>query len=309
MLFKIKIKEEPIMELLRTPEERFMNLPDYSFQSHYIEVEDIRIHYLDEGMNENDTILLMHGEPSWSYLYRHMIPLLANTGFRIIVPDLVGFGKSDKPRYKTDHSYAKHVKWINKWFNQLNLRNITLFCQDWGSLIGLRVAIANPESIKRIALSNGGLPTGTGKMSDAFLQWQKYAQASPDFEVGAIIQMGTVRDTPKDVLDAYRSPFPDESFLVGPRVMPSLVPTSSDDPEHVPNTHAREQFKHWTKPFLTCFSDSDPITKGGDRYWQEIVPGAQGQNHTVVKGGGHFVQEDCGLELAEILINFIQDTG
>jgi haloalkane dehalogenase len=201
------------------------------------------------------------------------------------------------------------VRWINKWFRQLDLHNVTLFCQDWGSLIGLRVALVNHEQFKRIFLSNGGLPTGTGKMSEAFLQWQKYAQTSPDFEVGAIIQMGTVQDIPEDVLNAYRAPFPDESFQVGPRIMPSLVPTSPADPEHIPNTRARDQFKNWTKPFLTCFSDSDPITAGGERLWQKIVPGAQRQNHTIVKGGGHFVQEDCGPELAEIIINFIEDTN
>ncbi len=295
------------MELLRTPDDRFKNLPDYSFQAHYIEIEDIRIHYLDEGINEEDIILLMHGEPSWSYLYRHMIPILVSAGFRVLALDLVGFGKSDKPRYKRDHSYMNHVRWINKWVIVLNLQNVTLFCQDWGSLIGLRVAVANPERFKRIVLSNGGLPTGAGKMSKAFLQWQKFSQSSPDFEVGAIIQMGTVRDIPEDILNAYRAPFPDESFLAGPRVMPSLVPTSSDDPEHGPNTLAREQFKLWNKPFLTCFSDSDPITEGGDRLWQKIVPGAREQNHTVVKGGGHFVQEDCGPKLAEIIINFIQE--
>ncbi|MFW9903795.1 MAG: haloalkane dehalogenase [Candidatus Thorarchaeota archaeon] len=296
------------MDLLRTPEERFENLPNYFFQAHYIVVEDIRIHYLDEGKNEEENILLMHGEPSWSYLYRHMIPILVNAGFRTLTPDLVGFGKSDKPKYKEDHSYANHVRWIEKWLNQLDLHNITLFCQDWGSLIGLRVAIANQDRFKRIVLSNGGLPTGKGRMSKAFLQWQKFSQTSPDFEAGAILQTGTVKDTPKNVLNAYCAPFPDDSFLAGPRVMPSLVPTSQDDPEHESNSQALEQYKHWTKPFLTCFSDSDPITRGGDRLWQKIVPGAQGQHHTIVKGGGHFIQEDCGPELAEIIINFIQET-
>ncbi|UCG01950.1 MAG: haloalkane dehalogenase [Candidatus Heimdallarchaeota archaeon] len=296
------------MEILRTPDERFKDLPDYPFQANYIDVEGIRIHYLDEGENEEELILLMHGEPSWSYLYRNMIPILIKAGFRILAPDLVGFGKSDKPKNKQDHSYANHVRWIEKWLNKLDLQNITLFCQDWGSLIGLRVAVANQDRFKRIVLSNGGLPTGAGRMSEAFLQWQKYSQTSPDFEVGAIIQMGTAHDTPEDILNAYRAPFPDDSFHAGPRVMPSLVPTSPNDPEHIPNTQAREQFKHWTKPFLTCFSDSDPITQGGDRMWQKIVPGAQGVNHTVVEGGGHFVQEDCGPELAEIIIKFIEDT-
>lgn len=296
------------MELLRTLDERFINLPDFPYQAYYIEVEDIRIHYLDEGKNEEEQILLMHGEPSWSYLYRKMIPLLVDAGFRTLAPDLVGFGKSDKPKYKKDHSYANHVRWIKKWLVQLDLHNITLFCQNWGSLIGLRVAIANPDRFKRIVLSNGGLPTGAGRMSDAFLQWQKFSQTSPDFEVGAILQMGTVTYLQEDVLDAYRAPFPDESFLAGPRVMPSLVPTSPDDPEHGPNSQALEKFKNWTKPFLTCFSDSDPITGGGDRLWQKIVPGAQGQNHTIVKGGGHFVQEDCGPDLAQIITKFIQDT-
>jgi len=295
------------MKLLSTPEERFENLPDFTFDSHFIKVDGINIHYLDEGNKQAEVVLLMHGEPSWSFLYRHMIPILVKAGFRIIAPDLVGFGRSDKPTEQNDHTYLKHVEWMTKWLQLLDLRNITLFCQDWGSLIGLRLAIENQDRFNRIVLSNGGLPTGEQRMSDAFTNWREFSRNSPSFDIKFIIQGATTTKLSKEVLNGYDAPFPDDSFKAGARILPSLVPISADDPEHEANKKAIEQFKQWEKPFLTAFSDKDPITRGGDRFWQALVPGAAEQNHTTIKNASHFVQEDRGPELAEVIIEFIKN--
>ena len=295
------------MKLLRTPDERFENIPDFPFEPHYIEIDDIRIHYVDEGSNDEEVILLMHGEPSWSFLYRHMIPPLIEAGFRVVAPDLVGFGRSDKPTEQSDHTYAKHVLWMTKWMELLDLQNITLFCQDWGSLIGLRMAIENQDRFKRIVLSNGGLTTGEGEMPDAFLNWREFSRSTPALPIKMILQAATTTKLSREILKAYDAPFPDESFKAGARILPSLVPISPDDPEHNTNKRAQEQFKQWNKPFLTAFSDSDPITGGGDEMWKENCPGAQGQNHTTIKDAGHMVQEDKGPEVAEVIIKFIKN--
>ncbi|NVM44503.1 MAG: haloalkane dehalogenase [Candidatus Lokiarchaeota archaeon] len=295
------------MKLLKTPEIRFENLPDFPFEPHYLDVKRIRIHYLDEGPRSSECVLLMHGEPSWCFLYRYMIPILINAGYRTLAPDLVGFGRSDKPTEQSDHTYRKHVEWIIQWVRLLNLQKITLFCQDWGSLIGLRVAIENQDRFSRIVLSNGGLPTGEQRMSDAFLNWREFSRTADKFDVGRIVQGGTIKNLSRDVIKAYDAPFPDDSFKAGARIMPSLVPISKDDPEHLTNKKAIEQFGKWKKPFLTAFSDGDPITKGGEKFWQETVPGAQSQNHTTIRDAGHFVQEDRGPELAKLIIRFIKD--
>ena len=295
------------MKLLSTPEERFENLPDFTFDPHFIKVDGINIHYLDEGNKQAEVILLMHGEPSWCFLYRHMIPILVKAGFRIIAPDLVGFGRSDKPTEQNDHTYLKHVDWMTKWLKLLDLRNITLFCQDWGSLIGLRLAIENHDRFNRIVLSNGGLPTGEQRMSEAFTNWREFSRNSPSFDIKFILQGATTTKLSKEVLSGYDAPFPDDSFKAGARILPSLVPISTDDPEHENNKKAIEKFKHWEKPFLTAFSDKDPITRGGDRFWQALVPGAAKQNHVIIKNASHFVQEDKGPELAEVIIEFIKN--
>ncbi|MFW9866415.1 MAG: haloalkane dehalogenase [Candidatus Thorarchaeota archaeon] len=295
------------MELLRTPDERFKNLPNFPYQPNYIEVDGIRIHYVDEGPKDAEVVLLMHGEPSWSFLYRHMIPILVKAGLRTIAPDLVGFGRSDKPTKQEDHTYAKHVKWMSELVNKLGLKRITLFSQDWGSLIGLRIAIENQERFNRIVLSNGGLPTGEQGMSEAFLTWRKFSRESPTFDVGRLIQGATTTNLTKDIINGYDAPFPDDTYKAGVRILPSLVPISIEDPEHIANKKASEQFLQWEKPFLTCFSDSDPITSGGDRFWQNNIPGAKGQNHTTIENAGHFVQEDKGPELANLVIEFIKN--
>jgi len=236
-----------------------------------------------------------------------MIPLLVEAGYRTIAPDLVGFGRSDKPTETNDHTYLKHVEWITKLVITLDLQKATLFCQDWGSLIGLRVAIENPERFSRIVLSNGGLPTGAERMREAFSQWRETSRTMPIFSIKFAMQGGTTTKLSRDIIKGYEAPFPDESYKAGPRILPSLVPISTDDPEHEANTNAIEQFKRWKKPFLTAFTDGDAITKGGYRLWQEIVPGAQGQQHATIKGGGHFVQEDRGPEAAKVIIEFIKN--
>jgi len=297
------------MELLRTPDDRFENLPNFSYKPHYLEVDGIRIHYVDEGPKDAEVILLMHGEPSWSFLYRHMIPIFMKAGFRTVAPDLVGFGRSDKPTKQTDHTYAKHVEWMNQWLKLVDLKTITLFCQDWGSLIGLRMAIENQDRFSRIVLSNGGLPTGeqSPPPGHPFMVWREQSRTMPVFEIKFIFQAATTTKLSKDILRGYEAPFPDESFKAGARILPSLVPISIDDPEHEANKNAIEQFKKWKKPFLTAFSDSDPITRGADKFWHENCPGAQGQNHTTIKDAGHMLQEDKGPELAEVIIEFIKN--
>jgi haloalkane dehalogenase len=293
------------MKALRTPDERFDDLPDYDYEPNYADVDGLRMHYIDEGPRDGEVVLLLHGEPSWSYLYRHMIPPLAEAGLRVIAPDLIGFGKSDKPSKKSDYSYAIHVDWMRHFIESLNLTNITLFCHDWGSLIGLRIAAENEHRFARIALGNGGLPTGDQKMPRAFLIWRAFARYSPWFPIGHIIQSGTITELSDGVVAAYDAPFPAAKYKAGTRAFPTLVPTRPDNPASDANRAAWDVFKHWNKPFLTTFSNRDPITRGGQIPWQENVPGAQGQVHMKIRNAGHFLQEDKGGELATVLIEFV----
>lgn len=298
------------MKILRTPDERFANLPGYDFAPHYLSVDDgeggeLRLHYLDEGPRDAAPVLLMHGEPSWCYLYRKMIPLLVAAGHRVIAPDLIGFGRSDKPAARDDYSYARHVGWMQAAFDQWALTDITLVCQDWGGLIGLRLLANRPDNFARAVVANTGLPTGERPPTEAFLAWQKFSQDVPEFPVGKIIAGAVTCKLPPEVVAAYDAPFPDESYKAGARQFPLLVPTRVDDPAHADNVAAWEVLKQWQKPFLTAFSDSDPVTAGGEKVFQKLVPGAQGQPHTTIKSGGHFLQEDQGEALAKVVIEFI----
>lgn len=294
-----------MIDWLRTPDDRFENLPDYDFTSHYVEVDGMRMHYVDEGARDGNLVLLLHGEPSWSYLYRHMIPPLCDAGFRVIAPDLLGFGKSDKPTRKSDYSYAGHVAWMKTFVELLDLSAINLFCQDWGSLIGLRVAAENEQRFARIALGNGALPTGHQAVPRAFKIWKNFAQYSPWFPIGRILQMGTVSDLDPAVIAAYDAPFPSARYKAGARAFPRLVPVTPDDPASDANHAAWRVYKEWNKPFLTTFSNRDPIMRGGEKIWQESVPGAQGQEHVIIRNAGHFLQEDKGPQIADVLIRFI----
>lgn len=296
------------MKILRTPDEYFANLMDYPFKPHYVEVEGLRIHYVQEGKNDTETVLMLHGEPTWSYLYRKMIPIVAKAGYRVIAPDLVGFGKSDKLGDFEDYSYHNHVHWLTAFIKTLDLQNITLVCQDWGGLIGLRVAAENEHLFKRIIAANTFLPTGEGKMPDAFLAWQKYSQTTPVFNVGKIVSGGCFHKLSEEIVAAYNAPFPDDTYKAAARIFPMLVPTSPEDVASPANKKAWEVLKNWQKPFLTCFSDSDPITKGGDVYFQKVIPGTQNQPHTTITQAGHFLQEDKGEAWAEEIVDFLKAT-
>jgi len=293
------------MKTVRTPDERFVDLPGYDFAPHYVEIGSLRMHYVDEGPSNAAPVLLLHGEPSWSYLYREMIPLLAAAGHRVIAPDLIGFGKSDKPVSRSDYSYAGHIDWMRQFIEALDLKSITLFCQDWGSLIGLRVAAENEHRFARIALGNGFLPTGEEEFPRAFKIWRAFARWSPWFPIGRIIQSGTVNELSREEVAAYDAPFPTAKYKAGARAFPRLVPTTPDNPASDANRRAWDTFKRWEKPFLTTFSNRDPVTRGGD---QKLVPGAQGLEHVKIRNAGHFLQEDKGEELAEVLVTFIKAT-
>ncbi len=293
------------MKVVRTPDERFVNLPGYDFAPLYVDIDGLRMHYIDEGPADAAPVLLLHGEPSWSYLYRKMIPPIATAGHRVIAPDLIGFGKSDKPTSQGDYSYAVHVDWMRQFIESLDLRNITLFCQDWGSLIGLRVAAENEGRFARIALGNGGLPTGDHEPPRVFKIWRAFARWSPWFPIGRIIQSGTTTELNKEVVAAYDAPFPSAKYKAATRAFPKLVPTRPDDPASEANRRAWEILKQWDKPFLTTFSNRDPITRPMMKPFQERVPGARGREHVIIRNAGHFLQEDKGAELAEVLLRFI----
>jgi len=291
------------MEKRRTPDERFAKLPDYPLKPHYSELKNgLRLHYVDEGPQDARPVLMMHGEPSWSFLYRHMIVPVADSGLRVIAPDLIGFGKSDKPMKTSDYSYTSHVDWMLEWFDSLNLNNVVLFCQDWGGLIGLRLVAARPDRFSAVIAGNTMLPTGEHTPAEAFLKWQEFSQTVPEFPTGKILQGATVRELSGAELDAYDAPYPDESYKAGARIFPALVPTSPDQDGAADNRDAWKVLRAWDKPFVTCFSDQDPVTKGGDALFQKLVPGTKGQPHRTIKGGGHFLQEDKPGELAALIL-------
>ncbi len=295
------------MNSLRTPDSRFDNLPGYDFDANYVDVDGLRMHYVDEGPRDGAVVLLLHGEPSWSYLYRTMIPPLSDAGFRVIAPDLIGFGKSDKPTRKSDYTYAGHVEWMKQFVELLDLNNINLFCQDWGSLIGLRVAAENEQRFARIAIGNGGLPTGDQALPKAFKIWRAFARYSPWFPIGKIIQKATITELTDDVVAAYDAPFPSSKYKAGSRAFPMLVPATPDDPANEANRAAWSVLGRWQKPFLTTFSNRDPVTRGGEKYFQDAVPGAKNREHVKIRNAGHFLQEDKGPEIAEVLIKFVRE--
>lgn len=315
------------MEFKRTPDERFADLQDYPFAPHYLQVGDteggqLRIHYLDEGPADGDVVLLMHGQPAWSYLYRQMIPPLVDAGFRVIAPDLVGFGRSDKPARVEDYTYARHVAWMSEWLTTLDLRNITVFFQDWGSLIGLRLVAAFPERFSHVVLANGGLPTGmipeqyADSLKEAyktlpvvkaqelgerfrdksgipgFLYWRKFCAESPDLEIGSLMATVSARPLSPGEQSAYSAPFPDQGYMSGARRFPSLVPVFRDEPEVQENESAWEVLRRFDRPFMLAFADSDPVTAGGDQKFLAEVPGCKGVAHRTIENAGHFLQQD-----------------
>ena len=294
------------MDVLRTPEVRFAGLPDFPFVPHYVELANagmpsLRIHYLDEGPRDAAPVLLLHGEPSWCYLYRHMIPPLVARGHRVLAPDLVGFGRSDKPAARADYTFERHVDWISAWLTALELTNITLFCQDWGGLIGLRLVARFPERFARVVAANTALPVGGHKAPLPFKLWLAFSQLVPRFPVGWLVSKGTVRGLAAAEKAAYDAPFPDERYKAGVRQFPLLVPVTDAHASVAECKQAWQVLSRYEKPFLTAFSDRDPITRGGDRIFRERVPGAKGQPHATIRHAGHFLQEDQPAMLVELI--------
>ena len=303
------------MDFVRTPDSRFENLPDWPYEPHYTEVRAtdddatmLRIAHVDAGPKDaTETVFLLHGEPSWSYLYRKMIPVFVEAGHRVIAPDLIGFGRSDKPTHMADYTYERHVHWMLQWLAQHNdLQNMTFFGQDWGGLVGLRMVTAHPERFARIVVANTGLPTGDNPPTEAFMKWQHYSQTATNWHIGKMVEAAcTSKPLDPAVVAAYDAPFPSDEYTAGSRIFPSLVPTSPTDPSGAANRQAWEVLKTWTKPLITMFSDQDPVTAGGFKPFQKLVPGAQGQPHTTIEGGGHFLQEDKGVEIARLMNEFM----
>lgn len=300
------------MSVLRTPDDQFEGLSGFSFAPHYMEIQDedlgaLRIHYLDEGPEQGPVVLCLHGEPTWCYLYRKMIPVLVDSGCRVLAPDLVGFGRSDKPSDRSDYSYLKHVQWMTDWLTALDLQNVTLIAQDWGGLIGLRVLAENPGRFARFSLSNTGLPTGDHGASEAFLRWQKFSQEDPEFDIGKIVNLFGRGNLTDEEVNAYRAPFPSDEFKAGARQFPALVPTAPDDPASADNRRAWKALMQWEKPALMCFADGDAITRGGEKPFINLVPGTRGQPHKTLQGH-HFIQEEDGETWAAHVVEWMADT-
>ena len=301
------------MKALRTPDERFAKLPDFAHEPRYVEVpagddstSTLRMAWIDVGPRDAPTVLMLHGEPSWSFLYRKVAQACSAGGLRVVVPDLVGFGRSDKPTRPEDYTYARHVVWTKALLDTAlhDAGPVTLLCQDWGGLLGLRIAGEEPHRFAKIVAGNTFLPTGDRKPPDAFFAWRTFSQTVPELPVSKIIATGCVRPLDDEVLRAYDAPYPDESYKAGARQFPTLVPVTPDDPASEPNRAAWAALGHWQKPFLTVFGDSDPITAGADRALQKQIPGAANQPHTTLTRAGHFLQEDAGEELGAIVARF-----
>lgn len=298
------------MAVLRTPEACFEELSGFHFEPNYLEIPDedlgpLQIHYLDEGPKDGPVVLCLHGEPTWCYLYRKMIPVFVAAGLRVLAPDLVGFGRSDKPSERRDYSYRKHVKWMADWLKAVGASDITLLGQDWGGLIGLRLLAENPEQFARFSLANTALPTGDHAISEAFHRWRKFSQEDPDFDTGFIVNLFGRGSLSEEEIRAYRAPFPSDEYKAGARQFPLLVPTRPDDPAADDNRRAWKVLMQWEKPALMCFSDADPIMKGGDRPFLKQVPGTRGQPHITLQGH-HFIQEEDGENWARAVAGWIQ---
>jgi haloalkane dehalogenase len=295
-------------QILRTPDERFRDLPGFPFAPHYVEVDGLRVHYVDEGPRDAPPVLLLHGEPSWAYLYRKMIPVFVRAGHRVVAPDLVGFGRSDKLSGREEYTYERHVAWMAGLLTALDLQDVTLVCQDWGGLIGLRLVAEHMARFARVVAANTGLPTGDQKVPAAFTAWQNFSQSVEVFPIGNIVRSACARAVTDEVVAAYDAPFPTEAYKAGARQFPLLVPTRPDDPASDANRRAWQSLATFERPFLTAFGDSDPITRGADKVFQERIPGCAGQPHVTLKEAGHFLQEDVGEELADVTVAFIAVT-
>lgn len=292
------------MQVLSTPEARFAELPDFPYQPQYVPVEDgLSMAYVAAGPPGGEPVLLLHGEPTWSFLYRAVIPVLADRGLRVIAPDLIGFGRSGKPAERTDHSYARQVEWLRRFaFDVLDLRAVTMVGHDWGGLLGLRLATEHPDRTARIVAANTGLPTGEQPMPPAWLRFREMVRTAPQLDIARLVQSGCQRSLAAAVRAAYDAPFPDETFKAAPKAMPDLVPTEPDDPASSANRTAWQRLYRWDRPFLVAFSDSDPITSAMAPVFGRIVPGAES---VTITGAGHFLQEDAGEQFAATIARFV----
>ncbi len=293
------------MKSLRTQENRFKDLPDYVFTPHYFNMNGVRIHYIDENTSGKVTILMLHGEPSWSYLYRHMIPICTSKGYRVIAPDLIGFGKSDKPIDESDYTYTNHINWIGNLIQHMDLKNIILFGQDWGSLIGLRLVAQKPDRFSGVIIANGFLPTGEQKMPFLFKLWKLFVRYSLYLPIGEIINFGSQKKLSNEEKRAYNAPFPTKKYMKGVRAFPKLIPDTFHHEQSINNRKAWEVLKKWDKPFATAFGTKDPITRDSQEYLVKNIPGALKQEHLKLEAG-HFIQEDCSVELAGLINRLVK---
>jgi haloalkane dehalogenase len=293
------------VKVLRTPAPQFENLPDFPWQPRDLDTGDgLRMAVIDEG--SGPVVLMLHGEPSWSFLYRKMVQPFVDAGYRVVVPDLIGFGRSDKPAAVEDYTYARHVEWLRSvLFDVLDLSGITLICQDWGGLLGIRLAAEHPSRFSNIVAANTGLPDGLHRLPDEWWQFRDFVMRTEDLPIGFLVSRAVVDPMPAEVVAAYDAPFPDASYKAGARAFPDLIPQAPDNPATPANQAAWRVMEQWDKPFLCAFSDSDPITRGGDRMLVGKIPGAAGQPHTTIEGGGHFLQEDRGPELAAVILRWL----
>jgi len=299
------------MDILRTPDERFDGLPDWPFAPCYVEIPSgdgsrLRMHYVDEGPREAPAIVCLHGEPTWAYLYRKLVPVFVNAGFRVLAPDLIGFGRSDKPTDPAAYTYAGHVQWLSAWFRAVAVSAVTLVAHDWGGWLGLRVLAADPGRFARVVVTNTGLPVCDEPLNDTARAWFEFAIGIDVFPAGGVIQLGTTTEPPPEVIAAYDAPFPEERYKTGPRTFPLIAPKTPDDPGVAENLAAWQVLERLEIPFLTAFGDADPLNAGNDRIFQQRVPGARHQPHCIIAGGGHFIQEDRGEELATVVTRWLE---
>jgi haloalkane dehalogenase len=301
------------VDILRTPDDRFADLPDWPYRPRYLTASDgLRLAAVDEGPRDAPVVLLLHGEPSWSYLYRKMVPILLDAGLRVVAPDLVGFGRSDKPASVDDHTYERHVEWLRSALldaRGLDLREITLVCQDWGGLLGLRLLGEHPDRFARVVAANTGLPDGTFSLGEEWWAFHDFVARTDDLPVGLLVQFGSATELPDEVVAAYDAPYPDARYKAGPKAMPDLIPQTPDDVAAAPAQAAWDVLRRFEGPFLCAFSDGDPITRGADALFTSQVPGCAGQPHTTIAGAGHFLQEDAGPQIGALIADWLGSAG